>query len=152
MSNTSSSVQLRAAAAEEAIKTLLASGKSVSIYAVEREAGLSNGTLNYICGEYDEIRKRIKKLKAGSSTKGYDTGVSSEISELKTKIKNEQKLKEKYRAERNALKIENEELLAKNKELMFVLFRTQQYLAHLEREYGADVKVLDFSLSRVKKF
>lgn len=56
MTNEQSGVKKTQARAEQALRELMLSGERISQYAVEKRAGLANGTLNYNCPEYRQVR------------------------------------------------------------------------------------------------
>ncbi|SAF40574.1 Uncharacterised protein [Enterobacter hormaechei] len=63
MTNEQSGVKKTQARAEQALRELMLSGERISQYAVEKRAGLANGTLNYNCPEYRQVREAIRSLK-----------------------------------------------------------------------------------------
>ena len=61
-----------------------------------KTSGLANGTLNYNCPEYRQVREAIRSLKNVPGTAPVDEqGIEQQI-----------KLKEKYRRQRNELREE----------------------------------------------
>ena len=56
MTNEQSGLKTQARA-EQALRELMLSGERISQYAVEKRAGLANGTLNYNCPEYRQVRR-----------------------------------------------------------------------------------------------
>ncbi len=58
------------------------SGERISQYAVEKRAGLANGTLNYNCPEYRQVREAIRSLKkrAGAPRRLMSRALSSRSS------------------------------------------------------------------------
>ncbi|ASP47408.1 hypothetical protein [Cognaticolwellia beringensis] len=137
-------ITLTVKAVEIVLQEMIANGERISQYAVEKKAGLSNGALNYKVEEYIELKDRIIKLKMPISDQVPNT--SDDIAKRKSKEKKEQNLKDKYRSERDELKEENIYLEAENKELLFQLFKLQQYIEFLQVDGVADMKVLNFSL------
>tara|TARA_B110000211_G_C14093525_1_gene561183 strand:+ start:1499 stop:1939 length:441 start_codon:yes stop_codon:yes gene_type:complete len=135
-------VELTIIAAEKALKELIAEGKKISQYAIEKKAGLGNGALNYKHDSYLTFKTKIDTLKLNTET-------SSSIDiELKKKLVNESKLKDKYRIEKQKYKLRCLELEANNRELLYALFKTQKYLDFLEVKGLADSNVLNFDLNR----
>ena len=63
MTNEQSGVKKTQARAEQALRELMLSGERISQYAVEKRAGLANGTLNYNCPEYRQVREAIRRKK-----------------------------------------------------------------------------------------
>ena len=61
MTNEQSGVKKTQARAEQALRELMLSGERISQYAVEKRAGLANGTLNYNCPEYRQVREAIRE-------------------------------------------------------------------------------------------
>lgn len=132
-------IVLTVKAVEMVLQEMIASGERISQYSVEKKAGLSNGALNYKVKEYIDLKKCINLLKKPILDPVPD------VSE-KDKIKKEQTLKDKYRSERDELKKQNLYLESENKELLFQLFKLQQYIKHLEVDGMADINVVNFSL------
>lgn len=132
-------VQLSIAAAEAALKDIIAEGKKPSQYAVEMRAGLTNGALNYKCEEYIEFKQRLLKLKE----------TKSEANDLyktwKAEYKKQAALKDKYRAERDFLKEENKKLHGHNKELLYQLFLMQQEMIQIKETNIIDFNAIKFN-------
>lgn len=97
MTNEQSGVKKTQARAEQALRELMLSGERISQYAVEKRAGLANGTLNYNCPEYRQVREAIRSLKktCQGTAPVDEQGIEQQI-----------KLKEKYRRQRNELREE----------------------------------------------
>lgn len=123
--------------AESALRELMTEGAGVSQHAVEKRAGLANGALNYNCPEYRALRETIRTVKAAqqkATTNGESRGAHHE------------KLKEKYRHQRNELREEIKHLMAENVELLHNLMLMQQYVRELERISGSEKgRVVSFS-------
>lgn len=136
----SSRVQLNIAAAETALKELIAEGKKPSQYAVEMRAGLSNGTLNYKCDEYENFKKRLITIKKSQPE------TNDLYKQLKKECQKQSDLKDKYRNERNFFKEENKVLHAQNKELLYQLFLIQQEMIQVKEK-----NVIDFNAIRFEK-
>ena len=87
MTNEQSGVKKTQARAEQALRELMLSGERISQYAVEKRAGLANGTLNYNCPEYRQVREAIRSLKktCQGTAPVDEQGIEQQI-----------KLKEKY--------------------------------------------------------
>ncbi|MGF1827442.1 hypothetical protein [Vibrio splendidus] len=132
--------ELTIQAAEVALKELLAEGAKISQYAVERRAGLANGALNYKSEKYTELKSRIQLLKHSQS---HDLRTTD--STIKQSFKNESRLKNKYRKERDNLKKENQKLHAHNKELLYQLWKIQQHIQQV-----SDSNVFDFHILTLK--
>lgn len=139
------SVELTLQLAEKALKELLAEGKRISPYAVEKRAGLSNALLSKN-EAYADLLARIVSLKTPSTPAS-----SSEVNALHEQLKSEIALKQKYYKRLKELEQKNQQLEAENKELLMHLFETQRYLRHLEQDGVADKDVVDFNLARVKR-
>ena len=137
-------VVLTVKAVETVLQEMIVSGERISQYSVEKKAGLSNGALNYKVDEYIDLKARIKKLK--DPLPEQVTSISDAIKVEKNKTKKEQTLKDKYRNERDELKGQNLSLESENKELLWQLYKLQQYINHLEVDGTADKNVLNFSL------
>lgn len=129
--------------AHDAIRSLIEQGKSISVYAVEMEAGLTNGTLKYKCEEYKGVNQKISDLKRVEvpNVGGNKDG----------ELKKAKELRDKYRGERNSLRAENEQLQAQNKELLYNLFQLQRWVEHLESKgiENPNVVKIDFSSRRM---
>lgn len=132
--------ELTIQAAEVALKELLAEGAKISQYAVERRAGLANGALNYKSEKYTELKSRIQLLKHSQS---HDLRTTDSM--IKQSFKNESRLKNKYRKERDNLKKENQKLHAHNKELLYQLWKIQQHIQQV-----SDSNVFDFHILTLK--
>lgn len=139
------SVELTLQLAEKALKELIAEGKRISPYAVEKRAGLSNALLSKN-EAYADLLNRIVSLKASPTPAS-----NSKIEKLNEQLKSERELKQKYYKRQKELEQRNQQLEAQNKELLMHLFETQRYLRHLEQDGVADKDVIDFSLARVKR-
>lgn len=139
------SVELTLQLAEKAFKELIAEGKRISPYAVEKRAGLSNALLSKN-EAYADLLNRIVSLKASPTPAS-----NSKIEKLNEQLKSERALKQKYYKRQKELEQRNQQLEAQNKELLMHLFETQRYLRHLEQDGVADKDVIDFSLARVKR-
>ncbi len=137
-------IVLTVKAVEIVLQEMIASGERISQYSVEIKAGLSNGALNYKVAEYISLKERINTLKQSKSDSLPSS--FSDITTEKDKTKKEQKLKDKYRSERDELKKQNLLLESENKELLWQLYKLQQYIEHLEVDGIADSNVLKFSL------
>lgn len=129
MTNELSGVKKTQARAEQALRELMLSGERISQYAVEKRAGLANGTLNYNCPEYRQVREAIRSLKKvpKGTTPIDEQGIEQQI-----------KLKEKYRRQRNELREEIKKVIAENVELLHNLILLQQYVRELERSTGRE--------------
>ncbi|MDH2914170.1 hypothetical protein N7V53_16785 [Kosakonia sp. HypNH10] len=129
MTNELSGVKKTQARAEQALRELMLSGERISQYAVEKRAGLANGTLNYNCPEYRLVRESIRSLKKvlQGTTPVDEQGIAQQI-----------KLKEKYRRQRNELREEIKKLMAENVELLHNFILLQQYVRELERSTGRE--------------
>ncbi|EKO3643020.1 hypothetical protein CAG58_09715 [Vibrio sp. V31_P5A7T61] len=136
-----SKVSQSAEAAQLALTQLIASGKKVSQYAVEKKAGLANGALNYKHPKYEEIKQRIHDAK---SSLNKESTVSND--NLRQVCNHERHLKKVYREK---LKLANNRLKAlegEKLELQYQLFHMQKYLAELEKLGVADSNILEFRL------
>ncbi|MGX9929598.1 hypothetical protein [Enterobacter hormaechei] len=129
MTNEQSGVKKTQARAEQALRELMLSGERISQYAVEKRAGLANGTLNYNCPEYRQVREAIRSLKktCQGTAPVDEQGIEQQI-----------KLKEKYRRQRNELREEIKKMMAENVELLHNLILLQQYVRELERNTGRE--------------
>ena len=96
---------------------------------MEKRAGLANGTMNYNCPEYRQVREAIRSLKktCQGTAPVDEQGIEQQI-----------KLKEKYRRQRNELREEIKKMMAENVELLHNLILLQQYVRELERNTGRE--------------
>ncbi|AMJ76592.1 hypothetical protein [Alteromonas stellipolaris] len=119
-------IQRTVAAVENAINEILAKGTRISQHAIEKKAGLSNGALNYNCTEYRNLKERIRAIK---SSKNEDCNANLH---LKKQISKQTALKNKYRLQRDELRAENALLHSETKELLYQMFKLQQYVKQIE--------------------
>ncbi len=124
--------------AEDALRTLIANGDKISQSAVEKLAGLSNGTLNYDVPEYQDIKKRINIAKSATA----ETAIEPKGN--RGELQNQIRLKDKYRKERNELRSEIKKLIGEKTEIMHKLFELQRYVAFLDEEGIASCNVVKF--------
>lgn len=120
-------IQSTVAAVENAINEFLAKGTRVSQHAIEKKAGLSNGALNYDCAEYRDLKERIRAIKR-SKKEECNAHLHS-----KKQISKQTDLKNKYRLQRDELRAENAQLHSENKEILYQMFKLQQYVKQIEK-------------------
>jgi predicted nuclease with TOPRIM domain len=122
--------------AEKSLREIIAEGGRISQAAVEKRAGLSNGSLNYNVPEYKDIKHRIHLAK--QSTNAHLTVNKSDS------LKGDTRLKDKYRSERDNLREELRKVLGQKVELQHKLFELQQYVKYLESKGFAHSNVVNF--------
>ena len=127
--------------AEKALRELIASGEKINQHAVEKKAGLSNGTLNYNVQEYKDLKLRITKAKSAVAEAAPDKIIG------RGKLQDQKRLKEKYRTERDNLREECKKLKGEKLELITHLLEMQRYIKHLEKKGVADSKLVQFKPS-----
>lgn len=76
--------------------TRISPERKLSVKAVEEEAGLGNGSAYYYQDIIDDIKKLVVKSHRSTS---IDNEYIDKLTNLRLKIKDEQRLKEQYRAE-----------------------------------------------------
>jgi hypothetical protein len=76
--------------------TRISPERKLSVKAVEEEAGLGNGSAYYYQGIIDDIKKAGVKSHRSTS---IDNEYIDKLTNLRLKLKDEQRLKEQYRAE-----------------------------------------------------
>jgi predicted NodU family carbamoyl transferase len=101
--------------------------RKLSVKAVEDEAGLGDGTAYY----YKEVVQKIKSSIADKSSHTVDVS-TLENEKLRERLKNESKLKEKYREEITNLKSKLSLLAAQNNEFAISIQQYEQRVLELE--------------------
>ncbi|KAF7788828.1 hypothetical protein PRUB_a1906 [Pseudoalteromonas rubra] len=132
---------------EEALERILQghpkivpSSQKLSVKAVEEEAGLGSGSVYY----YPELVSRIKEHTLKTQKKSQNNSLYEEkISSLQKKLKNEKRLKEKYRFEVIELKSQLSSMASQHNQLALII---QQYqfkineLEHLDKVHRIENK------------
>ena len=62
MADDSSGISRTIERARAALRSLTDEGARISQHAVEKQAGLSNGALNYNCPEYRQVREYVRSM------------------------------------------------------------------------------------------
>jgi hypothetical protein len=134
-------VSITAKRAEAALRELIANGQKVNQHAVEKYAGIANGSLNYNVPEYIDLKKRIQAVKAvGASKKGGQTN--------KDQLAKQVELKRRYKNERDKLREEIKKVKGANLELIVNISEQQRYITYLENKEVATIKVVDFNTKK----
>ncbi|MEW5494340.1 hypothetical protein ABGT23_01580 [Enterobacter cloacae] len=141
MADDTSSVSRTIERARAALRSLTDEGARISQHAVEKRAGLSNGALNYKCPEYRQFREYLRTLKTGRMDKSVSGEASDDL------LRQQVRLKEKYRLQRNELREELTVLVAENAELVHNLMLMQKYIQELENMAGQGRKGVVISFS-----
>lgn len=132
---------------EEALERILQghqkivpSSQKLSVKAVEEEAGLGSGSIYY----YPELVSRIKEHTLNTQKKNQHNSLYEErISSLQKRLKNEKRLKEKYRFEIIELKSQLSNMASQHNQLALII---QQYqikineLEHLDKVHRIESK------------
>ncbi|MCG9770459.1 hypothetical protein L1D59_17840 [Pseudoalteromonas piscicida] len=132
--------------ARQALKELIEEGKRVNVSAVEKRAGLSNGTLNYSHPLYEAFKEKICELKRAECLPS-----SKDIDRLRGKLNHEVALKEKYRVERDKLKEDIRVLMGEKAELQYQLFHALKLIDELECVEDQESNVLKYSALKSNK-
>lgn len=106
----------------------IAPERKLSIKSVEEEAGLGDGTAYY----YKDIVKKIKSHIAQKQTSLPVDVSSNEIKSLREKLRNESRLKNKYRDQIKELNLKLSLLAAQNNEFAISIQQYQQRVLELE--------------------
>ncbi|MEL7477836.1 MAG: hypothetical protein AAGJ17_02920 [Pseudomonadota bacterium] len=103
--------------------------QKLSVKAVEEEAGLGSGSAYY----YPELVSMIKDHTFKTHKKSKNSSLYEEkISSLKKKLRNEKRLKEKYRFEIIELKSQLSNMASQHNQLALIIQQYQQKINELE--------------------
>lgn len=133
---------------EKALKELIAEGRKVNQYAIEKRAGLSNGALNYNTKAYHKLKDKIRIIKEEAEPKKKN---ARQTAFDKENLANALRLKEKYYKQKNLYREKLRYSEARRLELQFQLFHIQQYIMHLEEKGYAELNVVSFNINKAKK-
>ncbi|KAE9625306.1 hypothetical protein GL272_14130 [Aeromonas veronii] len=109
--------------------------RKLSVRAVEEEANLGNGSGYY----YPAIIEKIKAAKVESRARQTGIKPTTELDKVREQKRQETKVKEKYRNQRDELLMDKEQMAAVHHQLSYALRKAQKRIADLERELD-DVK------------
>lgn len=109
--------------------------RKLSVRAVEEEANLGNGSCYY----YPEFIEKIKKTKFDNAFKASVTA-TTDTEKLRARLKNETKIKEKYKQSESELK-----------ELVSVMAAEHHHLNDALRKTTLQVKNLEIEVSNLKE-
>lgn len=129
---------------EEALDRILAkqtrvipSTQKLSVKAVEEEAGLGDGSAYY----YKEIVQKIKDNVAKNSPKAnVQNAYEEKIANLRERLNNEVRLKEKYRNQVDELKTQLANMASQHNELALTIQQYQYQVAELETSNALSIK------------
>ncbi|HHF3273162.1 TPA: hypothetical protein ACPJ2Z_001280 [Vibrio alginolyticus] len=129
---------------ENALKRIL-SGKTeridpnrkISVKAVEEEAGLGDGSAYY----YKDIVSTIKKTAINNSPRARNQNLYEEkITNLRERLANEKRLKEKYYKQAENYKKQLSEMASQHNQLALMIQQYQYKVAALESTVVQDIK------------
>ncbi|MGE6100985.1 MULTISPECIES: hypothetical protein [Aeromonas] len=109
--------------------------RKLSVRAVEEEANLGNGSGYY----YPAIIEKIKAAKVESRARRTGIKPTTELDKVREGKRQETKVKEKYRNQRDELLMDKEQMAAVHHQLSYALRKAHKRIADLERELD-DVK------------
>lgn len=115
----------------------------INISRINNEAGLKVSNINYYPEFIEQANGRIRDHFDAIAEKNIKDAVKQEKSEveiLKDKLKHEQKLKRKYREERNEQKLLNDDVVKKNVSLAFRVMELESELHSLSRHKVAPIR------------
>jgi len=116
-------------AANLALSALIAEGERVSISAIEKRAGLSNGALNYKIDEYLEFKSKVAKINENKKVE-----VTPKDIKLKESRDKERLLKEKYKSQRDEYKAMLKKEVQARLEVTYNLFHLQSEISDRNSE------------------
>lgn len=115
----------------------------INISRINDEAGLSVSNINYYPEFIKQANGRIRDHFDAIAEKNIKDAVKQEKSEveiLKDKLKHEQKLKRKYREEKNEQKLLNDDVIKQNVSLAFRVMELESELHSLSRHKVAPIR------------
>lgn len=129
---------------EEALERILKkqtrvipSTQKLSVKAVEEEAGLGDGSAYY----YKDIVNKIKDCAAKNSPKAnVQNAYEEKIANLRERLNNETRLKEKYRNQVDELKTQLANMASQHNELALTIQQYQYQVAELETSNALSIK------------
>ncbi len=123
---------------ENALKRILsgkteriAPNRKISVKAVEEEAGLGDGSAYY----YKEIVSTIKEAAINNSPKARNQNLYEEkIANLRERLANEKRLKEKYYKQSEDYKEQLSEMASQHNQLALIIQQYQYKISELESD------------------
>lgn len=115
----------------------------INISRINNEAGLKVSNINYYPEFIEQANGRIREHFDAIAEKNIKDAVKQEKSEveiLKDKLKHEQKLKRKYREEKNEQKLLNDDVVKQNVSLAFRVMELESELHSLSRHKVAPIR------------
>lgn len=115
----------------------------INISRINNEAGLKVSNINYYPEFIEQANGRIRDHFDAIAEKNIKDAVKQEKSEveiLKDKLKHEQKLKRKYREEKNEQKLLNDDVVKQNVSLAFRVMELESELHSLSRHKVAPIR------------
>lgn len=117
----------------------------INISRINKEAGLSDGAVYYYKSFIEKAQRSIEEFTRDNSDRPVVKKVSLE--QIRKQRDEEKRLKEKYRAQRDEIKMFCDQVVAKNANLEFSLFEALERIQRLEDEIKA-VKVVGINQGR----
>lgn len=117
----------------------------ISISRINEEAGLSAGAIYYYKAFIEKARQVIAAIK--SSNQSQPTAKKVTVENIRNQRDDEKRLKEKYRAQRDEIKLFCDQVVAKNANLEFALFEALERIQQLEEEIKS-IKVVGINQGR----
>lgn len=118
----------------------------VSLSRINQEAGLSSGGIYYYDEFVQKAKKTIHERKLDNAMSTVVSGKAS-VDKMRAQRDKERELKERYKSQRDNIKVFCDQIIAKNAQLEFSLFEAFDKIDELEREVSA-LKVVDISSRR----
>ncbi|WP_028771946.1 hypothetical protein [Shewanella waksmanii] len=116
---------------------IIPSTQKLSVKAVEEEAGLGNGSAYY----YKDFVKKVKDCAVKNSPKANAQNAYEEkIANLRERLNNETRLKEKYRNQVGELKTQLANMASQHNELALTIQQYQYQVAELETSNTLSMK------------
>jgi hypothetical protein len=117
----------------------------IYISRINKEAGLSDGAIYYYKAFVEKARRCVDSLKRENTNRPISNKIS--LQQIRKQRDEEKRLKEKYRAQRDEIKMFCDQVVAKNANLEFSLFEALERIQRLEDEIKA-VKVVGINQGR----
>jgi len=118
----------------------------VSLSRINQEAGLSSGGIYYYDEFVQKAKRAIHERKLDNAVSTVASGKAS-VDKMRSQRDKERELKERYRSQRDEIKVFCDKIIAKNAQLEFSLFEALDKIEDLEREVSA-LKIVDISSRR----
>ncbi|HIF9153711.1 TPA: hypothetical protein ACX6SN_001448 [Photobacterium damselae] len=108
----------------------------ISLKRINDEAGLSSGGIYYYSSFVETAKKMIELSRQQDST-GKIKVNNERLNKLREQREKEKALKEKYREQRDQIKIFCDQVVAHNAQLEFTLFEALEKISYLEQELAS---------------